>query len=58
MEGLTVYVVADANSDCDVFVFGVFTERWRADLLAAQERARVVETVLHVGDGRIGGDAA
>ena len=58
MDDLTVYVVADASSDCEVFVFDVYAERWRADLRAAQERAYVIEAELHVGDGMAGGDAA
>lgn len=58
MDGLTVYVVVDVDELGNPFAHGVCTERWRADLRAAQERAWVVESAMHVGDVRVGGDAA
>ena len=54
MDGLTVYVVVDVDELDSPFAHGVYTERWRADLRASQEREWVVEAVMHVGDGRVG----
>lgn len=58
MDGQTAYAVVDVDHRGNPFVHGVYTERWRADLRAAQEHALVVECVLHVGDGMVGDDAA
>lgn len=51
MDGAEVYsVILDYGTDSEVL--GVFTERWRADLLARGCGGVVRESVLAVGDGR------
>lgn len=59
MDGITVYVVVDAEVDPGGFLWGevyaveAFTERWRAELLAIQIGGFVSECKLRAGDGRV-----
>lgn len=59
MDGITVYVVVDAEVDAadvlwgEVYAVEAFTERRRAELLASQIGGTVSECKLSVGDGRV-----